>query len=353
MTTIAIGTEKGGFLVDPADGSVSDPLFGGWKVTAFGQSGDQYLAAVGSNWFGPGIHRSTDLDSWTAIDAPPTYGDDPEAKDPEEGDAREVTAIWTFHRDDGWLWAGVEQAGLFRSGDDGRTWESMPGFNDHRTRGDWHPGLGGLCSHRVLTYGDRVYVAASAVGVFRSDDGGATFDLVNDGIPVAGMPPEEVQERPETGYCVHRLEGHPDDPDRLYRQDHMGVFVSDDGGSSWHRRQAGLPAEMGFGFMMAREGSTGRLFTQPLHSDGQRLPVDGDFRIYRSDDDGESWAVSGTGWPEAATHTQVLRGAFDADGDGRVVAGTTAGTVWLTEDAGDTWRQLPGTFPRIGAVALW
>ncbi|MBY5164446.1 WD40/YVTN/BNR-like repeat-containing protein [Salsipaludibacter albus] len=348
MTTIAIGTEKGGFLLDPDDGEVSEPLFPGWKVTAFGRSGEHYLAGVASNWFGPGIQRSTDLQEWTATDAPPSYGDDPEAED-----AREVKAVWTFHRDDEWLWAGVEEAGLFRSADDGATWEGLDGFNAHRTRADWGPGLGGLCTHRVLTHGDRVYAAASAVGVFRSDDGGATFDLVNDGIPVAGMPADEVDERPETGYCVHNLRMDPADPDRLYRQDHMGVFRSDDGGHSWQRRQDGLPAEMGFGFVMAREGSTGRLFTQPLHSDGQRLPVDGAFRVYRSDDQGASWAVSGTGWSDAPTHTLVLRGAVDADDDGRVAVGTTSGAVWLTEDAGDSWRQVPGTFPRIGAVALW
>lgn len=345
MTTIAIGTDKGGFLVDPDRDTTSDPLFPGWKVTAFGRSGEHHLAAVASNWFGMGIQRSTDLAAWTAVDAPPDHGDD------GSDDAREVSAVWTFHRDESWLWAGVEEAGLFRSADDGVTWEGVSGFNDHRTRGEWGPGLGGLCAHRVATAGDRVYVAASAVGVFRSDDGGATFDLVNDGIPAAGHP--EDMPRPETGYCVHNLVVDPTDPDRLYRQDHMGVFVSDDGGTSWTRRQDGLPAEMGFGFVMAREGSSGRLFTQPLHSDGQRLPVDGAFRVYHSDDDGSSWEVSGTGWPEATTHTQVLRGAVDADDDGRVAMGTTSGHVWLTEDAGDSWRRLPQTFPRIGAVALW
>ncbi len=347
MTTIAIGTEKGGFLVDPTDDDVSDPLFPGWKVTAFGRSGDQHLAALTSNWFGVGIQRSTDLASWSAIEAPPSYGDDP-----EDEAARHVTAVWTFHRDADWLWAGVEEAGLFRSADDGVTWEGMDGFNAHPTRPDWGPGLGGLCAHRVLTDGDRVYVAASAVGVFRSDDGGGTFTARNDGVPLAGLE-EQPDPRPEVGYCVHGLAIDPDDPDRLFRQDHMGLFTSDDGARSWHRHQDGLPAEMGFGFVMLRDGSTGRLFTQPLHSDGQRLPVGGDFRVYRSDDDGVSWAVSGTGWPEAATHTQVLRGAFASDDDGRIAMGTTSGDVWLTEDAGDSWRRLPCSFPRIGAVALW
>lgn len=129
------------------------------------------------------------------------------------------------------------------------------------------------------------------------------------------------------------------------------MFRSTDGGTTWQRNEDGLPA--GFGFVMVRDAGTGRLFTQPLHSDAQRLPVDGAFRVYRSDDDGGSWQVSGTGWPQAPTHTQVLRGAVVADGAGHVAMGTTAGTVWFTEDAGDSWRQLPVTVPRITTVALW
>lgn len=362
MTTIAIGTMKGAFLVDWDTGEVSEPLFPGWQVTAFGQSGDHYLTAVNSNWFGVGIQRSTDLQEWTPTDAPPAFagtdgdgdaagGDGAEGEDGSDAadGSDDVKAIWTFHRTRDALWAGVQDAAVFRSTDDGVTWTPVDGFNDHPTRDQWGPGLGGLCAHRILGDDDQLYVAASAVGVFRSDDGGETFEPCNDGVPAVGLP-DDVP-RPEVGYCVHGLQMDPDDHQRLWRQDHAGMFQSVDGAANWTRNEDGLPAA--FGFVMHRDAASGRLFTQPLHSDGQRIPVDGDFRVYRSDDDGATWQVSGTGWPTAPTHTQVLRGAVAGDGNGKVVMGTTAGTVWRTGDAGETWDELDLTTPRILSVSVW
>lgn len=339
MTTIAIGTTKGAFLVDWDSGEVADPLFPGWQVTAFGCSGDHFLTAVASNWFGIGIQRSTDLQHWTATESPPAHDDD-------RGD---VKAVWTLHHTEQALWAGVEDAALFRSTDDGATWTGMAGFNDHPTRDQWGPGLGGLCAHRIQGDDRQLFVAASAVGVFRSDDGGTTFQTMNDGVPCVGLP-DDVP-RPEVGYCVHGLQVDTDDHARLWRQDHAGMFHSVDGGQNWLRNENGLPAA--FGFVMHRDHASGRLFTQPLHSDARRLPVDGQFRVHQSDDDGATWQVSGTGWPTAPTHTQVLRGAVAGDGNGRVVMGTTAGTVWRTDDTGQHWNELSLTVPRILTVGLW
>lgn len=343
MTTIAVGTEKGAFLLDPDTDDVAEPVFPGWRVTALGRSGPHHLAAVASNWFGVGIQRSTDLVTWEPIEAPPSWEDDASDTD------REVRAVWTFHRTERALWAGVEDAGLFRSTDHGATWDPVVGFNDHPTRPDWGPGLGGLCAHRVLGTDDQLWVAASAVGVFRSDDGGASFAPCNDGVPAVGLP-DDVP-RPEVGYCVHGLAVDPDDHRRLWRQDHAGMFRSTDAGTTWQRNDHGLPAA--FGFVMARDDASGRLFTQPLHSDAERLPVDGRFRVHCSDDDGATWEVCGTGWPTVPTYTQVLRGAVAVDGDGRVAMGTTAGTVWWTDDTGASWRQLPVVLPRITTVAVW
>jgi photosystem II stability/assembly factor-like uncharacterized protein len=179
--------------------------------------------------------------------------------------------------------------------------------------------------------------------VFRSDDGGATFGRYDTGIPAA------VDGESEPGYCVHSIVNDPARPERLWRQDHLGVFRSADGGDSWERIEEGLPAS--FGFPMVRDHVTGRLFVVPLHSDENRLPVDGRFRVYSSDDEGDSWQVSGVGWPEAAHHTGVLRGAMAADQRGGVYAGTTSGTIWATSDAGDHWSAMPFVFPRILSVA--
>jgi hypothetical protein len=155
---------------------------------------------------------------------------------------------------------------------------------------------------------------------------------------------------PEVGYCVHGLAQDPRDPLRIWRQDHRGVFRTVDGGDSWQRIENGLPA--GFGFVMWRDRASGRLLTVPLHSDENRVPVEGRLRAYGSDDDGESWAVAGEGWSEAPQFTGVLRGAFDGDDDGNFCFGTTGGKIWITSDGARTWRELQPAFPRIYALSI-
>jgi len=339
---IAVGTEKGGYLVTETGDSwsVAGPMFPGWKVTAFGRTaGGTHLAAVGSNWFGVGIHRSDNLTAWSPTDTPPSWSK-------ESG--RKMEEIWTFHTDGDRILAAVAQAGLFTSDDDGDTWSAVEGLNEHRTRDDWHPGFGGLCAHRILTGADRIWVGISAVGVFRSDDGGKTWSSKNDGVPPVGVPADVP--RPEVGYCVHGLAHDPESPQRIWRQDHAGMFRSRDGGDTWERIESGLPS--GFGFVIWRDDNSGRLFTIPLTSDENRVPVDGELRAYVSDDDGDSWLVSGSGWSEAPQYTGVLRGAFDGDNQGRFCFGTTGGKLWLTDDNGSAWQQLEASFPRIDAVRL-
>ncbi|HEY7468211.1 MAG TPA: hypothetical protein VIC07_01610 [Acidimicrobiia bacterium] len=342
MKRIAVGTEKGAYLLTGAGSNweVEGPLFPGWKVTAFGNAPDgSHLAAVGSNWFGVGIHRSENLVDWSQTDNPPSW--------PEET-GRRMEQIWAFHDDGARLWAGVAQAGLFTSDDGGFSWDPIESLNEHRTRADWHPGAGGLCAHRILSGAGSIWVGVSAVGVFRSDDGGVTWVPKNDGIPAVDTA--EGAERPEVGYCVHGLAHDPADPFTMWRQDHRGVFRSTDGGDNWERIENGLPA--GFGFVIWRSPASGRLLVVPLHSDENRVPVDGKLRAYASDDGGDSWQVAGDGWPDAAQFTGVLRGAFDGDEAGAFCFGTTGGKLWLTEDDGETWTELDPAFPRIAAIEL-
>ncbi len=342
MPRVAVGTEKGAYLVeDTPDGwSVSGPMFPGWKVTAFGETSDGlHLAAVGSNWFGVGIHRSPDFETWEQIESPPAWPEDT---------GREMSQVWTLHTDEERIWAGVAQAGLFTSEDEGVSWEPVKGLNEHRTRDDWQPGLGGLCAHRVLTSPESKWVAISAVGVFRSDDAGVTWEPKNDGIATVGAP--EDAPRPEVGYCVHCVAHDPARPSHIWRQDHSGVYRTTNGGDSWHRIEDGLPAN--FGFVMWRDESSGRLFTIPLEADSNRVPVEGELRAFISDDDGDSWREAGHGWSEAPQFTGVLRGAFDGDNRGTFCFGTTGGKLWLTGDNGESWQELPSTFPRIGAIHL-
>lgn len=341
MTTLAVGTMKGGWLLRSDDRDtwqLEGPAFPGWEVTAFGRTADgTHLAATGSGWFGPGIHRSTDLATWTAVQDNPAYA--------EGGPA--MQQIWTFATGpDGRTWCGVAEAGVFSSGDDGITWQPLDAFNDHPTRAVWEPGAGGMCAHSILFDAERLWVGASAVGMFRSDDGGATIEPVNDGIDgaVPGGPPG-------IGFCVHAVVPDPDDADRIWRQDHSGVYRTLDGGGTWQRIEEGLPAV--FGFPIVRDAATGHLFVVPLTGAEDRTPVDGRFSAYRSTNGGDSWHRSGTGWPEEPTYTSVLRGAMATDGDGGVYLGTTGGQVWASADAGDSWRRLPGTYPRIAALEVW
>ena len=346
MTALLVGTEKGGYVLrDGSSGwTVEGPVQPGWRVTAFGRAPDgRALLAVASNWFGAAVHVSDDLVTWDQVGGPSWdhLGD-------EHG--RRLEQVWTFHTRDQDVLAGVAHAGLFRSRDLA-TWEPVDGLNEHPTRPDWQPGLGGLCAHRVLDDGgERLWVAISSVGVLRSDDGGETFHHADDGV-VAAVDPEDGAAA--TGWCVHGVAHDPDDPDRIWRQDHKGVYRTTDGGDRWERIDASLPGDGGFGFPIVRDHVTGRLFVVPLEADANRVPVDGRFAVWRSDDDGTTWQVAGTGWPDAPTYTAVLRGAMATDQRGTVAVGTTSGDVWVSRDTGDTWTRLPSTFPRINALEVW
>lgn len=343
MTTLAVGTDKGLFRFDRREDTWApvDPQFVGWKVTALGRAADgTYLAGTGSGWYGPAVQRSDDLSSWQQVAPGPQHRED---------GGRRLEQIWRFLATDDALWLGVAEAGLFRSEDHGVTWEPVPGLTEHPTSEAWMPGAGGLCAHGIVAHPndrDRLWCAVSAVGVFRTDDGGDTWDLRNAG--VTAVAPDE---RHDIGYCVHAIALDPDDPDRLYRQDHSGMYRTSDGGDSWQRIEQGLPAA--FGFPVIVDHSTRRIFAAPQRSDEQRVSPDGAFRVWCSDDHGDSWQVAGTGWPDAPRWAGVLRSAMATDHAGTVVAGTTAGELWLTTDSGEHWTQLDVTLPRIHAVALF
>ncbi len=336
---LAIGTLKGAWIARSDDREtwiIEGPYLKGWQVNTFGQAPDgTYLLSTGSTWYGAALHRSSDLVEWTQVVNGPAYEPDSD---------RKLEQIWTLATVGDAMFAGVAHAGLFRSEDSGESWQPVPGFNDHPTRPGWQPGLGGLALHRILSdpAGETMWVGASAVGVFRSTDGGTTWDLHNDGIP--GAAPND--DYPGIGFCVHCLTHDPADPTTIWRQDHAGVFRSTDGAETWERIENGLPA--GFGFPIGRDPASGRLFVVPLESDEFRIPVDADLAVYASDDGGESWRRAG-GWSRPG-HDGVLRDAMAVDGSGGVYAGSTAGRVAYSADAGDTWAELDTTFPRITSL---
>ncbi|MFO0981950.1 MAG: exo-alpha-sialidase [Planctomycetota bacterium] len=345
---VVAGTAKGAFVYR-SDArrerwSIEGPLFKGWKVTAVAQgvAGD-HLLATASDVYGPALHRSVDgLRTWQQVEAPPRYAD---------GSARKLTQIWRFARSRQRLIAGVDEAALFTSDDAGDTWQLVEALAQHPTRDSWFPGNGGLCAHAILTdqeHPERWWCGISAVGVFRTDDGGRSWQPKNVGVPVI----IEDKVHKDIGYCVHALVQDPGDPRTIYRQDHKGMFRTRDGGDHWERIERGLPS--GFGFPLAMHANSRTLFAVPLESDEYRIPVDGKFRVYASRDGGDSWQASRAGLPDHA-FMGVLRSAMDVDqlDPGGVYVGSTAGSMHCSIDGGDTWSALPGMLPRVLTVAVF
>ncbi|MCP3905852.1 MAG: exo-alpha-sialidase [Planctomycetes bacterium] len=314
-------------------------------AAARGPSG-RFLAATASEVYGHAVHVSDDLSSWRQIGEPPQW------PAPDTGDGRKLNQVWTLvPAGDRWF-AGVDEAGLFTSDDDGETWTPVDGLNEHATRGSWFPGAGGLCAHTVLAdpkRPERIWCGISAVGVFRSDDGGATWHTKNDGIPAV----IEDKTHKDIGRCVHAMVADPDDADLIYRREHVGMFRSRDGGERWERIENGLASWFGFPISMDRD--TRALFCVPLESDEYRVPVDGALRVYRSTDGGDSWQACGNGLPCEHAYTSVLRKAMDVDhlSPCGVYFGTTSGSVYISNDAGASFSAIPAVLPRVYSVSVF
>ncbi len=344
---VLVGTGKGGFWVTSDDRRawrVSAPFFKGWKVTAGLRLQDgRFLAAVASDVYGPALQITEDCERWEQLPAGPAYPD---------GDDRRLRQIWTLAEDRGVIHAGVQDAGLFTSHDGGASWQGVAGLNDHETRAGWMPGAGGLCCHALLfdrANPARMWCGISSVGVFRTDDGGATWNPRNQGIPVA----IEDERWKGIGSCVHALAQDPADPNRIFRQDHLGMFRSSDGAESWERNENGL--ETSFGFPIVIDRASEFLFAVPLEGDQYRVPKGGALRVFRSTDGGDSWQSASSGLPQSNAWGTVLRGAMAVDNlaPGGVYFGTTSGTLHASADLGESWSSLPVILPRILHVSAW
>lgn len=342
--TVLCGTAKGAFRLHSTDRrtwSIEEPLFKGWKATAFCRLPDgSTLMGTAHEVYGTAVQKSDDLVNWRQVEQPPRY---------EEADGCKLNQIWTLVPAGQRTYAGVDEAGLFSSDDGGETWQPNAALNAHSTRASWFPGYGGLCLHTILVDPRdprRLWTGISAVGVFRSDDGGLSWQPKNQDVPTI----MEDRRFKDIGRCVHALVADPDDADRIYRQDHRGLFRSDDGGDSWSRIETGLPS--GFGFPLALDRRAKGLYAVPQESDEFRLPTDGAFAIWKSSDEGESWHALRNGLPQRHAWMSVLRKGLAVDhlDPCGVYVGTTSGTVHVSADGGDSWTQLPCTLPRILAV---
>jgi hypothetical protein len=352
---VLVGTSKGAFLfrghADREKFEVSGPHFPGHEVYAMafdGRAGHgRVLAGTSSSHWGAVVRASDDFGgSWT---------------DPAEGNVRfpadtdaTLTRVWQLRPagadEPGVVWAGVEPAALFRSADGGDTFELVRGLWEHPHRPQWQPGGGGLCLHTVVpdaTDPRRMWVAVSTGGVYRSDDRGASWQARNQGIKVGFLP----DPYPEFGQCVHKLAPAAGRPERLYLQHHWGVYRSDDGGDGWTDIGTGLPSDFGFPLVThPRDADTA--FVLPLTSDGFRCVPDGRTRVYRTRDAGASWQPLADGLPQDDTYLTVLRDAFSGDAldPAGLYFGTRTGQVFASADEGEHWRLLAEWLPPVLCV---
>ena len=311
------------------------------------------FAGCSSSWFGPQVRRSDDLGK-TWQETPNGAIRFPEdAKLPDGSDAT-LARVWQLQPgvEDDVVWAGTEPGAIFRSTDRGESFELVRGLWDHPHRGEWDAGFGGQAFHTILphpTDGQSVLAALSTGGVYRTSDGGESWSPANQGVKAEFMPGE--RNYPEFGQCVHKVARDPADPDRLFLQNHGGVYRSDDGGSSWQDIAPGLPSEFGFAMVThPREPNTA--YTFPIDSAGARWPVDGNARVCRTTDGGATWEPLGEGSLPDGFYAAVMRDAMctdDHDPAGLYFGGRN-GAVWCSPDDGRTWQEIHKDLPDVMVV---
>jgi photosystem II stability/assembly factor-like uncharacterized protein len=250
------------------------------------------------------------------------------------------------------VYAGVEDAALFRSTDGGESWQELSGLRGHGTGAQWAPGAGGMGLHTIIldaTNEKRIYIAISAAGTFRSDDGGQMWRPINKGLRSPYMPDQDA----EVGHCVHHVAMHRAKPEVLFMQKHWDVMRSDDAGENWHEVSGNLPTDFGFVIdVHAHEPET--LYVVPIKSDSEHFPIDGKLRVYRSRSGGNEWEPLAKGLPEKDCYVNVLRDAMAVDrlDECGVYFGTTGGQVYASADAGDNWMPIVRDLPAVLSVEV-
>jgi BNR/Asp-box repeat len=362
---VLVGTRKGAFILT-SDGkrngwNVSGPLFTGWEIYHLkGSPADpnRLYMSQSTGWFGQLIQRSSDGgQTWEPVGNKFAYEGEPGTHLWYDGKPRpwEFKRVWHLEpslKDPETVYAGVEDAALFRSTDGGTSWEELPGLRRHETGPSWAPGAGGMCLHTILMdpkTADRMFVAISAAGTFRTDDGGTSWRPVNRGLRSEGIPNPTA----EVGHCVHRIAMHRSRPNVLFMQKHWDVMRSDDGGESWREVSGNLPSDFGFPIdVHANEPET--IYVVPIKSDSEHIPPDGKLRVYRSRTGGNEWEPLTKGLPQRDCYVNVLRDAMavDALDPCGLYFGTTGGQVYASADAGDSWAPIVRDLPAVLSVEV-
>jgi len=362
---VLVGTRKGAFVLT-SDGKrggweVAGPHFGGWEIYHLkGSPADpnRLYAAQSTGWFGQLIQRSNDGGkTWEPVGNKFVYEGEPGTHLWYDGTPRpwEFKRVWHLEpslTDPDTIYAGVEDAALFRSTDAGQTWEELSGLRCHETGPNWAPGAGGMCLHTIIqdpVDADRMFVAISAAGAFRTDDAGKTWRPVNRGLRSEQIPNPTA----EVGHCVHRLAMHPTRPKTLFMQKHWDVMRTDDGGESWREVSGNLPSDFGFPIdVHAHEPET--IYVVPIKSDSEHYPPDGKLRVYRSRTGGDEWESLTKGLPQSDVYLNVLRDAMAVDSldPCGIYFGTSGGQVYASADAGDSWAPIARNLPAVLSVEV-
>ena len=360
---VLVGTRKGAFILT-SDGKrqnwdVSGPHFGGWEIYHLkGSPADpnRLYASQSSGWFGQVIQRSNDGGkTWEAAGNKFVYDGVPGTHQWYDGTPHpwEFKRVWHLEpslTDPDMVYAGVEDAALFRTTDGAQTWEELPGLRGHGSGAHWAPGAGGLCLHTIIVDPNnpaRIFIAISAAGAFRTDDAGKTWKPINRGLRSEGIPDPNA----EVGHCVHHVAMHRSHPDVLFMQKHWDVMRSDDSGESWREVSGNLPSDFGFTIdVHAHEPKT--IYVVPIKSDSEHYPPDGKLRVYRSRSGGDEWEALTKGLPQRDCYVNVLRDAMAVDSLDKcgVYFGTTGGQVYGSADAGDSWTPIVRDLPPVVSV---
>jgi photosystem II stability/assembly factor-like uncharacterized protein len=383
---VLVGTRKGAFILT-ADGKrekwdLSGPHFAGWEIYHLKGSPvdpNRLYASQTSGWFGQVIQRSSDGGkTWetpggglTAMpDGMPSGESNKFVYNASAENGKPLTTHqwydgtqhpWEFKRvwhlepsltDPDVVYAGVEDAALFRSTDGAQTWHELSGLRGHDSGPRWQPGAGGMCLHTILldpSHPDRIFIAISAAGAFRTDDAGKTWKPINRGLKSNTIPDGTA----EVGHCVHRIAMHRSRPDVLFMQKHWDVMRSDNGGESWQEVSGNLPTDFGFPIdVHAHEPET--VYVVPIKSDSEHYPPDGKLRVYRSKTGGNEWEALTRGLPQSNCYVNVLRDAMAVDSldSCGVYFGTTGGQVYASPDAGENWAPIVRDLPAVLSVEV-
>jgi BNR/Asp-box repeat len=383
---VLVGTKKGAFILS-SDGKrekwdVSGPHFTGWEVYHLkGSPADpnRIYASQTSGWFGQIIQRSDDGGkTWHQPGTPPgesTTTPDGMPKGESNKFVYDTAGApltthqfydgtqhpWEFKRvwhiepslkDPNTAYAGVEDAAIFKTTDGGKSWQEIPGLRGHGTGPKWQPGAGGMCLHSIIidpSNPNRIWIAISAAGAFRTDDGGKSWKPINKGLYSKYIPNPTA----EVGHCVHHIAMNPKKPGTLFMQKHWDVMRSDDAGDQWTKISGNLPTDFGFVIdVHSHEPET--IYVVPIKSDGEHFVHEGKLRVFRSKTGGNEWEPLTKGLPQSNCYVNVLRDAMAVDTLDKcgIYFGTSGGQVYCSNDAGDSWNAIVRDLPAVLSVEV-